>query len=71
MFTPNANQPDQSVNLLQNDVQFQPRLRGHQKVITLDVITETVEDRVKQLTSAILQEATVFLALNQQEQHIC
>ena len=70
MFTPNANKPDQFVNLLQNDVQFQPRLSGHQQVITLDVITETVEDRVKQLTSAILQEAAIFLALNQQEQHI-
>ena len=30
MFTPNTNRPDQSANLLQNDVQFQPRLRGHQ-----------------------------------------
>ena len=38
MLTPNTNRPDQSANLLQSDVQFQPRLRGHQQAITPDVI---------------------------------
>ena len=49
MFTPNTNRPDQSANLLQNDIQFQPQLRGHQQAITPDMITETVEYRLKQV----------------------
>ena len=67
MLTLNTNRPDQFVNLLQNDVRFQPRLSSHQQAINPNVITETVEDRLKQLTSAILQEAATFQALNEQE----
>jgi hypothetical protein len=32
-----------------------------------DEITATVEDRLKQLTTAVLKEATRFLALTKQE----
>jgi hypothetical protein len=70
VFTPNAGKPDQHVSLLQRDVQFQPRVKGHQQILTLDEITATVEDRLKQLTTAVLKEAPRFLALTEQEQHI-
>jgi hypothetical protein len=70
VFTPNADKPDQHVNILQRDVQFQPRVRGHQQILTPDEITANVEDRLKQLTTAVLKEAPRFLALTEQEQHI-
>ena len=58
------------MNILQHDVHFQPRLRGHEELLTPDEIIGTVEDRLKQLTMAILQEAPRFLGLSEQEQHI-
>jgi hypothetical protein len=71
IFTPNAGKRDQHVNILQRHVQFQPRVRGHQQILTPDDITGTVEDRLKQLTmTAVLKEAPIFLALTEQGQHI-
>ena len=69
-FTPNASKPDQQVNIMQYDVRFQPRLRNQQQS-TPDDITETVEVRTKQLTTAILAEAAAtFLAQGEQERDI-
>jgi hypothetical protein len=72
-FTPDANKPDQQVNIMQYDVRFQPRLRNQQhrqQELTPEDIIETVEVRVKQLTSAILREGATFLAQGEQERDI-
>lgn len=69
-FMPNASKPDQQVNILQRDVRFQPRLRAEQQPLTPDAIIKTVEDRLKQLTSAISREASTFLAQGEQEQRV-
>jgi hypothetical protein len=71
IFTPNAAKPEQHGNILQRDVEFQPRLRGHRgHILTPDLITRAVEDRLKQLTTAVLEKAPRFLSLTEQEQHI-
>ncbi|CAB3977936.1 Hypothetical predicted protein [Paramuricea clavata] len=69
-FTPNFSKPDQQVNILQHDVQFQPRVRHRPQPLTPDDIIRTTEDRLNQLTSAILREAPVFLAMGEQEENV-
>ncbi|CAB4020272.1 mimitin, mitochondrial, partial [Paramuricea clavata] len=69
-FTPNFSKPDQQVNILQHDVQFQPRVRHRSQPLTPDDIIRTTEDRLKQLTSEIVREAPIFLAMGEQEENV-
>jgi hypothetical protein len=55
-FTSNFSKPDQQVNFLQHDIQFQPRVRNRPQPLTPDDINRITEHRLKQLTSAILRE---------------
>ena len=69
-FTPNPNKPDQQVNILQYNIQFQPRVRSQQQPLTPDDIISTVQERLKQLTSSILREAPSFLGMSEQETNV-
>ena len=55
---------------MQYNVHFQPQLRNRERQLTPDEILRNVEDRMKQLTSAILREAAAFLALGERERNI-
>ena len=61
-FTPNFSKPDQQVNILQHDVQFQPRVRHRPQPLTPDAIIRTTEDRLKQLinVSNITTSSNIF-----------
>ncbi|CAB3979842.1 Hypothetical predicted protein [Paramuricea clavata] len=69
-FMPNFSKPDQQVNILQHDVQFQPWVRHRPQPLTPDDIIRTTEDRLKQLTPAILRAAPIFLAMGKQEENV-
>ena len=69
-FIPNASRPEQQINIMQYNVHFQPQLRNRERQLTPDEILQNVEDRMKQLTSAILREAAAFLAPGKRERDI-
>jgi hypothetical protein len=49
-FTPNPNKPDQQVNIFQHYIQFQPRVRSQQQLLTPDDIINTVQERLKHIS---------------------